>query len=77
MLKLKKKLNLGTKHPRNLGHYEKIKFMKHRYREREETTQDKGTENIFNKITEEKFPNPKKEVIIKVEEAYRRLNKQF
>lgn len=51
--------------------------MKHRYREREETTQDKGTENIFNKITEEKFPNPKKEDIIKVEEAYRRLNKQF
>jgi hypothetical protein len=30
-----------------------------------------GPENIFNKIIEENFPNLKKEIAIKVQEAYR------
>jgi hypothetical protein len=36
---------------------------------------DQSTENIFNKITEEKFPNLKKEMPIKVQKAYRTSNK--
>ncbi|KAL6093590.1 hypothetical protein STEG23_012833 [Scotinomys teguina] len=35
----------------------------------------KGTENIFNKIIEEKFPNLKKEPPIKIQEAYRTPNR--
>ena len=35
----------------------------------------KGTENIFNKIIEEKFPNLKKVMPIKVQEAYRTPNR--
>lgn len=34
-----------------------------------------GPENLFNKITEENFSNPKKEMAIKVQEAYRTSNK--
>ncbi|KAL6040537.1 hypothetical protein STEG23_007602 [Scotinomys teguina] len=34
----------------------------------------KDTENIFNKIIEENFPNPKKEVPTKIQEAYRTPN---
>ena len=37
--------------------------------------QIKGSENIFNKITEEKIPNVKKEVPRKVQEAYRTPNR--
>ena len=43
-----------------------------------EKLQTKGPENIFNKITEENFPNLKKDIPMKVQEAYRtsnRLNK--
>ena len=36
--------------------------------------QIKGSENIFNKIIEEKFPNLKKEMPSKIQEAYRTLN---
>ncbi|KAL6088433.1 hypothetical protein STEG23_022858 [Scotinomys teguina] len=36
-----------------------------------EEYQLKGTENIFNKIIEENFPNLKKESPIKIQEAYR------
>lgn len=36
----------------------------------------KGPENIFNKIIEENSPNLKKEMDIKVQEAYRTSNKQ-
>ena len=36
----------------------------------------KGTKNIFNKITEENFPNLKKEMLIKVQDAYRISNRQ-
>jgi hypothetical protein len=37
----------------------------------EEETQVNSTENIFNKTIEEKFPNIKKEMRIKVQEANR------
>lgn len=37
--------------------------------------QVKGIDNIFNKIIEENFPNLKKEVPVKVQEAYRTLNR--
>jgi hypothetical protein len=40
-----------------------------------EDSQLKGPENVFNKITEENFPNLKKEMAIKVKEAYRTPNK--
>ncbi|KAL6084097.1 hypothetical protein STEG23_018682 [Scotinomys teguina] len=35
----------------------------------------KGTENIFNKIIEENFPNLKKEPPIKIQETYRTANR--
>ena len=34
-------------------------------------SQLKGPENIFNKITEENFPNLKKDMPIKIQKAYR------
>ncbi|KAL6085855.1 hypothetical protein STEG23_033186 [Scotinomys teguina] len=40
-----------------------------------EEYQLKGTENIFNKIIEENFPNLKKEPPIKIQEAYRTPNR--
>jgi hypothetical protein len=43
--------------------------------EENEDSQFKGPENIFNKIIEENFPNLKKEMTIKVQEAYRTPNK--
>jgi hypothetical protein len=42
--------------------------------EEKEDSQLKGPENIFNKIIEENFSNLKKEVDIKVKEAYRTPN---
>ena len=36
-----------------------------------EESQLKGPENIFNKITEELFPNLKIRMVIKVQEAYK------
>jgi hypothetical protein len=39
--------------------------------EENEYSQLKGPENVFNKIIEENFPNLKKEMAIKVQEAYR------
>jgi hypothetical protein len=36
-----------------------------------EGSQFKGPKNVFNKITEESFPNLRKEMAIKVQEAYR------
>lgn len=38
--------------------------------------QVKETENIFNKIIDENFPNLKKELDIKVQEAYGTLTRQ-
>jgi hypothetical protein len=43
--------------------------------EENEDSQLKGPENVFNKIIEENFPNPKKEMAIKVQEAYRTPSK--
>ena len=40
-----------------------------------EKTQVKDTENVFNKITEENFPNLKKEMPIKAQESYRISNR--
>jgi hypothetical protein len=40
-----------------------------------EDFQLKGPQNIFNKIIEEKFPNLKKEMAIKVQEDYKAPNK--
>ena len=37
--------------------------------------QIKGPENIFNKIIEENFPNLKNDIPMKVQEAYRTLNR--
>ena len=38
--------------------------------EEDEELQIKGPENIFNKIIEENFPNLKKDIPMKVQEAY-------
>jgi hypothetical protein len=43
--------------------------------EENKESQLKGPENVFNKIIEESFPNLKKEMDIKVQEAYRTTNK--
>ncbi|KAL6088665.1 hypothetical protein STEG23_010199 [Scotinomys teguina] len=43
--------------------------------EEAEEYQLKGTENIFNKIIEENFPNINKEIPIKIQEAYRTPNR--
>ena len=40
-----------------------------------EQLQIKGPENIFNKIIEENFPNLKNDIPMKVQEAYRTLNR--
>ena len=55
------------KKPHDVKHPEKIKKQ---WKEEGEETQIKGTENIFNKIIEENFPNQKKEVHIKVQESF-------
>jgi hypothetical protein len=43
--------------------------------EESEESQLKGPVNIFNKIIEENFPNPKKEVPMNIQEAYRTPNR--
>jgi hypothetical protein len=50
----------NTKHPGNLGHYESITPKKYR------NLKGKNTENILNKIIEEKCPSLKKEMPINV-----------
>lgn len=52
----------------NQGHYEKTKSTNNRYRRRRRT-QIKGTENIFNKIIEENFPNLKKRCLLKYKDT--------
>ena len=42
---------------------------------KEEEVQLKGTENIFNKIIEESFPNRRKDMPMKIQEAYRTPNR--
>ena len=56
--------------PESCGHYEKTK-----HKEEGKNYQLKGTENIFNKIIEEKFPNLKKKMPINILEAYRTPNR--
>jgi hypothetical protein len=51
-----------SKHPRNPGHNEKTKPIDNKYRL-------KGPVNIFNKIIEENFPNLKREMPMKIQEA--------
>jgi hypothetical protein len=36
----------------------------------------KGRENIFNKIIARSFPNPRKKMVLQVQEAFRMPNKQ-
>lgn len=48
--------------------------MNHKNRGREET-KVKCTENIFDQIIEENFPNPNKKMPIKIQEAYRTTNR--
>jgi hypothetical protein len=43
--------------------------------EQTEDFQLKGSVNIFNKIIEENFPNPKKEMPMNMQEAYRTPNR--
>ena len=43
----------------------------------EEKLQINGPENIFNKIIEENFPNLKNNIPMKVQEAYRTLNRLY
>jgi hypothetical protein len=43
--------------------------------EKNENSQLKGHENVFNKIIEENFPELKKEMAIKVREVYRTPSK--
>ena len=40
-----------------------------------EEVQFKSTENIFNKIIEENFPNLKRDMLMKIQEAYRTPNR--
>jgi hypothetical protein len=43
--------------------------------EESEDSQLKGQVNIFNKIIEENFPNPKKEMHMNIKEAYKTPNR--
>jgi hypothetical protein len=43
--------------------------------EENKDSQLKGSENVFNKIIEDNFPNLKKEIAMKLQEAYRTPNK--
>lgn len=63
------------KYSRNPRHHEKIKSKNDRSRGRRRK-QVKGPENIFIKI-KEKFSNLRKEIPIKVQEAYRPTNRLY
>ena len=56
-----------------MGHNEKTKPKNNRDRRRRSPTQKHR--NIFNKIIEENFPNPKKDMPMKIQEAYRTPNR--
>ena len=60
----------NPKHPRNSGHNERPYLRIIRTKENEDF-QLKSLENVFNKILKENFPNLKKEMTVKVQEAYR------
>jgi hypothetical protein len=63
----------NPKHPGDPGHNEKTKPTDSRYRKKEDF-QLKGPANIFNKFIEENIPNLKKEMPMKIQEAYRTPN---
>ena len=56
-----------------MGHLEKTKPKNNRYRRRISSTQKHR--NIFNKIIEENFPYLKKDMPMKIQEAYRSPNR--
>lgn len=58
-----------------MGHNNKTKS-KIRGTEEEEETQVKGKENVFYKIIEESSPNLKNEAPMKIQEAYKTLNRK-
>ena len=62
-----------NRHERALGHHKKTNSLNRRHGRRGYHT--KGIENIFSIIIEENFPNLKKEMPIKVKEAYRTANR--
>jgi hypothetical protein len=64
----------NSKHPESPGHNKKTK-PKHNRSRCNEDFQLKGTVNIFNIITEENFPNLKKQMPINIQEAYRPPNR--
>ena len=66
--------NSNPKRPGNSGHNEKTKPKSNKGIEESEDSQLKGPVNIFNKIIKENFPNPKKEMPLNIQEAYRTPN---
>ena len=56
--KIQRVISPNPKHAENSGYNEKIKH-KNNKKEEGENSQLKGSENIFNKIREENFPNLK------------------
>ena len=65
----------NSKHPGNPGHNEKTKPTI--IVDENEDFQLKRPTNIFNKITEENFPNLKREMPMNIQEAYRTANKLY
>jgi hypothetical protein len=67
----------NSKHLRNPVHNEKTKPIVYRIVgvDENEDFQLKGPANIFNKIMEENFPNPKKGMPLNIKEAYRTPNR--
>lgn len=66
--KFKSKKNSGTKYPGNISHQKRPNLGIAGIDKGEEI---EVKENIFNKITKENFPNLKKVMPIKVQEAYK------
>jgi hypothetical protein len=64
----------NPKHPGNPRHNEKPNLRIVGIEESEDF-QLKGPANIFNKIIEENFPNPKKEMPVNIQETYRTPNR--
>ena len=62
----------NSKHPGKSGDNEKIKPKNEE--QKRENSQCNGQEKI-NKTTEENFPNIKKEMVINIQDAYRKANK--
>jgi hypothetical protein len=63
-----------SKHPGNPGHNENQNIWIIGV-DRNEDSQCKGPGNIFNKIIEQNFPNPKKEMLLNIQDTYRTPNR--